>query len=255
MSLIEKLLCPGSRRSYLAAVVVLAGAMGLAGPPAHATTVTDATGKGDVLNGFDPVAHADLDVVSASATYNSTTLFLSSLQNGAVGTSTGNLYVWGVDRGQGQDTILAHSPGQPSLGNGVKFDAFITFDSTGTQDALFLVTYKADKSVDTVTPGKFDPSWVTISGNTISAAIPLSELPSTGFDVAQYGLNLWPRLGDTSTTAHIVDFAPNGLEQSPDGNPLFNPSAVPEPASWALMITGFGLAGATLRRRRAALAA
>ena len=31
--------------------------------------------------------------------------------------------------------------------------------------------------------------------------------------------------------------------------------AVPEPASWALMIGGFGLAGAVLRRRRAAVAA
>lgn len=28
-------------------------------------------------------------------------------------------------------------------------------------------------------------------------------------------------------------------------------SAVPEPASWAMMLTGFGLAGATLRRRNA----
>ena len=32
-------------------------------------------------------------------------------------------------------------------------------------------------------------------------------------------------------------------------------TAVPEPAAWALMIGGFGLAGATLRRRRALLAA
>jgi hypothetical protein len=31
--------------------------------------------------------------------------------------------------------------------------------------------------------------------------------------------------------------------------------AVPEPAAWALMITGFGLAGALVRRRRAAIAA
>jgi hypothetical protein len=31
-------------------------------------------------------------------------------------------------------------------------------------------------------------------------------------------------------------------------------SAVPEPATWAMMITGFGLAGAAMRRRRASLA-
>jgi hypothetical protein len=34
-----------------------------------------------------------------------------------------------------------------------------------------------------------------------------------------------------------------------------NAAAVPEPASWALMITGFGMAGASLRRRRTALIA
>jgi hypothetical protein len=33
------------------------------------------------------------------------------------------------------------------------------------------------------------------------------------------------------------------------------PGGVPEPAAWALMISGFGLAGASLRRRRATLAA
>ncbi|TFU00447.1 PEP-CTERM sorting domain-containing protein [Polymorphobacter arshaanensis] len=30
--------------------------------------------------------------------------------------------------------------------------------------------------------------------------------------------------------------------------------SVPEPASWAMMITGFGLIGGTLRRRRTTLA-
>ena len=33
-----------------------------------------------------------------------------------------------------------------------------------------------------------------------------------------------------------------------------SPSAIPEPASWAMLIAGFGLAGAVQRRRRAALA-
>lgn len=35
----------------------------------------------------------------------------------------------------------------------------------------------------------------------------------------------------------------------------FSTAGVPEPATWALMIGGFGLAGAALRRRRAAVAA
>lgn len=38
-------------------------------------------------------------------------------------------------------------------------------------------------------------------------------------------------------------------------NLTFTTNAVPEPASWAMLMTGFGLAGAALRRRRAALAA
>jgi hypothetical protein len=31
---------------------------------------------------------------------------------------------------------------------------------------------------------------------------------------------------------------------------LFNPAAVPEPTTWAMMIIGFGGVGALMRRRR-----
>jgi hypothetical protein len=39
------------------------------------------------------------------------------------------------------------------------------------------------------------------------------------------------------------------------GGPTVTTEAVPEPAAWALMIAGFGMAGAALRRRRLTLAA
>lgn len=47
-------------------------------------------------------------------------------------------------------------------------------------------------------------------------------------------------------------YAPGGLDQEVMAQSLFNWSidAVPEPASWAMLITGFGMAGLAARRRR-----
>jgi len=65
-------------------------------------------------------------------------------------------------------------------------------------------------------------------------------------------------------------FPTNGVFNLPDGvtanagdylvnnrfiDPLAPAGGVPEPASWALMIAGFGLAGAALRKRRKLAAA
>ena len=38
-------------------------------------------------------------------------------------------------------------------------------------------------------------------------------------------------------------------------NPQAVGGAIPEPATWAMLLTGFGLVGATMRRRAAATAA
>jgi hypothetical protein len=40
-----------------------------------------------------------------------------------------------------------------------------------------------------------------------------------------------------------------------DGAPISFSYGVPEPSEWALLIVGFGLVGAVLRRRRTAVAA
>lgn len=45
---------------------------------------------------------------------------------------------------------------------------------------------------------------------------------------------------------------PIDIDPDPEGE---NPLPVPEPATWAMLIAGFGLVGATMRRRRTILAA
>lgn len=50
-----------------------------------------------------------------------------------------------------------------------------------------------------------------------------------------------------------ITLQPNGgLQVYGNNSSLISLAAVPEPAAWATMLAGFGLAGATLRRRRAA---
>ncbi len=52
-----------------------------------------------------------------------------------------------------------------------------------------------------------------------------------------------------TVSAYVSDFGNTGI------NYAFTIGAVPEPASWAMMIGGFGLTGAAMRRRRATVAA
>ena len=72
--------------------------------------------------------------------------------------------------------------------------------------------------------------------------------------------NIWERL--TVSGAHItsVTFAANGSGRHPFGVDglefrTATSAAVPEPATWALLMLGFGSLGATLRRRRSLAAA
>jgi len=55
--------------------------------------------------------------------------------------------------------------------------------------------------------------------------------------------------GERSVNAPVFDFSTDG------GQAIFayNGGAVPEPATWAMMIAGFGIAGAATRRRRTTL--
>jgi len=210
------------RKSLLAAAAILAMAAGTA----NATTVHDATG--DFLAGYTGPKTADLDVTSFSVLFDDPTdmFTLSATFAGDISPANGpGFYVIGVNTGTGVNHPFG-PVGQPN----VLFNQAMTIQKTGA--GAITVPVLGARSFT-----------ATISGNSFSALIPLSFLPSTGFAPQHYGFNLWPRQVTGGLLA-LADFAPENSTIS----------SAPEPAAWALMIAGFGLAGGVLRRRRTAAA-
>jgi hypothetical protein len=188
----------------------------LLGGAAHAASVTDPTG--DFLMSFMGDHDPDLDVTAFSVTFDSAAMAfdLGATLAGDINPSKAGLYVIGVDTGAGAIRPFA-GIGEPN----VIFDQAIVIQKTG---AVAL-----------------GPNSLTaaISGDSFSLIVPLSMLPSTGFAPQHYGFNLWPRTGLVDNS-QISDFAPQ--------NALL--SVAPEPATWAMMLAGFGGVGGALRARR-----
>jgi hypothetical protein len=211
----------------LAAVAAL-----LAGTPALATTAVDPSD--DFLATYTGPQLPELDILSVSARRDATSVSLSATLAGAVGGSPGAIYVWGINRGAGTARLTL---GAPSVGAGILFDSvFVMFpDGLGR-----VVTFPA-AGAPTITNL---PGAITVDGDTISGSIPFALLPSRGFDPADYGYSMWVRqranpLVD-GTNIELADFAPDASSFT---------ASVPEPASWTMMIAGFGFVGGALRRQ------
>jgi len=201
----------------------LCGAAGLVlASAAHAATDP----AGDFLPGYGGSHNGDLDVIGAAVTYDSGShLFdFSATLNAPVATTSSAFYVWGIDRGAGTERF---NTGPAPIGAGVKFDTVVIFRLDGT--ATIGSTVLAHD--------------VTFSGNTITGSVPDSLLPSMGLAFDDYGWNLWPRDGTVTGNAAISDFAPDASDGAV--------TAVPEPASFAMLGLGLALMGAAARRRRA----
>ena len=213
---------------------VLAAATIAAASPSPSAAVVDPAN--DFLATFAGAQNGDLDILSASVFYDGTSFRLSSTQNGAVGASAGSLFVWGINRGGGAARL---SLGTPSVGASVLFDAVAVMFPDGLARA---VTFPP-AGPPSITPLT---GIVDIDGDTITGLFPAALFPSNGFAPEDYTFTLWTRLrvnpAMDGTNAEIADFAPDagGLR-----------AAVPEPATWAMLILGFAGAGAILRRRRA----
>jgi hypothetical protein len=195
-------------------------AAGILAVNARATTVDDPVG--DFIPTFSGPHGADLDVVSTTAVISGSNLVLSATMNGAIGTTPGGLYVWGLDRGLGATTANFSAIG---LSN-IIFDSVVVVLPNGTGQVALLET-----GTPVATP--LGAGAITINGNMFSAVVPLSMLPSTGFATESYTQNLWPRYGGITTDDQISDFAPDASMAG---------ISVPEPASLGLL----GLSGLLL---------
>ena len=206
-----------------------AAVLALAASSAHGAVVMDPIG--DFLPTYTGPQGADLDVVTAEPILRGTQLTLTATLNGAVGTTPGGVYVWGVNRGGGQAIFQGQAP---PIGSGVIFDSVIALNQDGTG----LVVLVLPTQVITPLPA----GSITIAGNTISAMFDISLLPNNGTAFANYGYNLWPRSGfDPTMNTQVADFAPDNSTVR---------ATIPEPAAWAMMIAGFGLVGLMARRRQ-----
>ena len=207
-----------------AMTALCAAALMLAAGAARAQGIADPFG--DYVPGFSGSKLGDLDVLSASVTYDPTNdkfLFTGSFA-AAVGTTAGGFYVWGVNRGAGTAGFAAN--GLP----GVLFDSVLLLRPNGT---------------GSIGANQLPAGAVTISGNTITGVVSGSLLASTGFSKSNYTFNLWPRnTAVGSGFTQIADFAPD--------NSNFTATVVPEPGSLALMSLGLA-AGLLWRRRSSAL--
>lgn len=185
-------------------------------------------------------AGADLDVVAAEVIYHPASHrfeFIGTMagaigSTAAIGTES-PLYVWGVDRGQGTERFLA---GSPAIGDGVAFDSVVILRPNGTASVNLFGLGGGAINLPAGT--------ALISGNTISAFLDESLLPSLGRDFSDYTWNLWPRFG-AGLNSQISDFSPNEAAGAVDAANAR--VTVPEPSTLALL--GIGTLALVKRRK------
>jgi hypothetical protein len=230
-------------RAAIAAALLAAG---LAATPASAA-IKVATYTG--VFGFDST-FTDLSVPTftflTTASFVATITYDSSLGDGGVDLISGGELRFG-----GQDVARPFDP-SPILG------FTLSISGPGVTDGNFAFTGTRSGAVSTqwgLDPKAIQHSAWTAAGDQI-ALTSFTNPPQVGLDADVVGATLLLGTG-TFNVSNGLRFASGSLltrsleivdrDQTPPPPP---PGAIPEPATWALLIAGFGLVGTMARRRR-----
>jgi hypothetical protein len=162
---------------------------------------------------------------------------------------------------------LAHS-GTYSIHFGASNTTPTTLSQTFTDDpgSLYTVSFYAYNGLYAGASGSRPQNYLTASagGESTTLADSVGGNPAlAGCDASCYALGTFTFTGtgsDTLSIAAISDFNYWHLDDVSvtllsTGTGTGTPGGVPEPAAWAMMVGGFGLVGATMRRRRRGSAA
>lgn len=136
--------------------------------------------------------------------------------------------------------------GNIGRGGGIQTDAFQTslgqnYTTSFDLGALWISGYGSygDVTVDAY-----------LNGSYVRSFTKTQTLTSPGTDYGRYSFNFAGTGGATTLAYYSSQSASSSNLGVAFDNLTVDLAAVPEPASWALMLGGFGLAGAAVRRRR-----
>ncbi len=162
-----------------------------------------------------------------------------------------------VNDGFGQNAWLSFTA--TADGDPLQAEGDGTFRQTG-MDGTFEFRTAAGGGGDLLLGGVFSDAWLTgkdqagafmtvLDGGSLQLTSGVADISALFDDSAEFGFSgVLPGFRDNDSDGALDSFTATGFAAT------FS-AAIPEPGTWALMILGFGGAGAMLRRRRRLVAA